>query len=454
MQICLVGLSHKTAPVDVREKVALAPEAYAAYLHELSQLEPLRECAVLSTCNRTELYGVASFYDDGLDSLSAEIRRLGARTDIELEPYLYRLNGMDAARHLLRVASSLDSLVVGEPQILGQVKDAYRTATDESASGLVLNKLFRMAITVGKRVRTDTEIGALAVSVSSVGVGLAEKIFGSLQDRTTLVIGAGETAQQTLIHLQSAGVNRILIANRTLETAERVAKDFGARAVTLDRLGEVLAEADTVIASATSDEPILRRSDIEAAMRLRKGRPMFLIDLAVPRNIEPAAHDIYNVFLYDIDDLEKVVQGNRGRRDAEAEKAEELVEEELTRFAGWWKGLDSVPTLIQLRSRIEQIGDEESARILSKLQHLEDKDQELVKQLANSIVKKVLHHPTTQIKRSGGDERAANLAASLRYLFQLDESDGGGRKGTAEDTEPKSSGDSSEPPRQIRESNQ
>lgn len=424
MQICVVGVSHKTAPVEVREKVALAADQYGAALAELARADAVVECAALSTCNRTEFYALAAFYHDGSQALERSLLARGRTAGVELGDHLYRLQGMDAVRHLFRVAASLDSLVVGEPQILGQVKEAYRVAAAESTAKLVLGRLFQQALAAGKRVRTETAIGALPISVSSVAVELSAKIFGSLAERTALVVGAGDTARQTLLHLQEAGVARILVANRTIESARSLAESFSARAVRLDELPAVLPEADIVIASAASPEPILRRADFEAALKVRRGRPIFVIDIAVPRNVEPATAQVYNLFLYDIDDLQKVVDDNAGRRAREAERAEAVVADEVERFAEWWQGLDAVPTLVALRQRIERLREEETERFLHRLEHLDPKDRDLVRQYGATLVHKILHDPTVQMKHPGGPERAATLAASIRYLFRLEEETG------------------------------
>jgi glutamyl-tRNA reductase len=421
VHICVVGLSHKTAPVELRERVALAPDQYGTALAELAHADALAECAALSTCNRTEFYALAAFYHDGIEALEHALTERGRRAGVQVGEHVYSLHGMEAVRHLFRVAASLDSLVVGEPQILGQVKEAYRAAAAESSAKLVLGRLFQQALATGKRVRSETAIGALPISVSSVAVELSGKIFGSLAERAALVVGAGDTARQTLLHLQEAGVARITIANRTLETARTLAEPFRARAVTLEELPSVLPEADIVIASASSPEPLLRRGDFEAALKARRGRPIFVVDIAVPRNVEPEAAQVYNLFLYDIDDLQKVVDDNAGRRAREAEKAEAVVAEEVERFAEWWQGLDAVPTLVALRKQLETVRDAETEKFLHRLEHLNEKDRELVRQYGATLVNKILHEPTVMMKRSGGPERAATLAASIRYLFQLRE---------------------------------
>jgi glutamyl-tRNA reductase len=424
VHICLAGLSHKTAPIDVRERVAIAPADYPRALSEISRLPALRELVVVSTCNRTELYCVADAYHGGVRALDEAFGEMGRRAGLELDGFLYRRHGAAAVRHLFRVASSLDSLVVGEPQILGQVKDAYREAADSSLTGVALDRLFAHAFEVGKRVRTETEIGTYAVSVSSAAVELAKKIFGSLSGRRALVIGAGEMAELTLRHLHDSGVERITVANRTRETAQALAREFGAAVVGLDELGPALAPADIVVASAASPDYLLRRPQVETAMRERRNRPVFVIDIAVPRNVEPAVGQVYNVFLYSVDDLEKVVEDNRERRTREAERAEQIVEQEVERFLKWWVGLEAVPTIVALREKIEKLSLDESRRLLARLQHLPERDRKLVEQFGPQLVHKILHLPTAQIRNVGDAERCALLAASLRYLFRLDEGEG------------------------------
>ncbi len=423
MHLCLVGLSHKTAPVEVREKVALAPSEYPRALALLSHDGALGECAVLSTCNRTELYALSRSYHDGVRALETSLQVHARGAGVEVESHLYRLHDVEAVRHLFRVAASLDSLVVGEPQILGQVKEAYRIATESAAVGAVLGRVFQQALAAGKRVRAETGIGTLPVSVSSVAIELSEKIFGSLAERSVLVVGAGDTARQTLHLLKSAGVARITIANRTLDSARDLSETFSARAVSLDELPSVLPEADIVIASATSPQPLLHRAHFEAALKSRRGRPMFVVDIAVPRNVDSEAAHVYNLYLYDIDDLQRVVSSNAGRRAREAKKAEGVVGEEVERFAEWWQGLEAVPTLVALRRRFESLRDEEAERFLSRLRHLDEGDRELVRQFGASLVNKLLHEPSVQLRQSGGAERSATLAASLRCLFGLEDKD-------------------------------
>jgi glutamyl-tRNA reductase len=421
MQICLAGLSHKTASLDVREKIAIAPEDYGRFLAEIAALPAIAEIAVLSTCNRTELYAAAHSYHAGRRSLEIALADRARAAGVELGESVYHQHGPAAARHLFRVASSLDSLVVGEPQILGQVKDAYRAALETGRTGIVLDRLFPHALETGKRVRTETAIGAYAVSISSAAVELARKIFGALEGRRALVVGAGEMAELSLRHLYEAGVRDITIANRSLSAAEALAAPFHARAVGLDGVSAALSTSDIVIAQAASPIPILFRPEFERAMKERKNRSVFVIDIAVPRNVEPGVGKLYNVYLYDLDDLARVVEGNMGRRSREAERAEQIVEHETARFVKWWEGLEVVPTIVALRAKLEGLRDQETRKLLARLDHLSEADRRQVEQFAAQLVQKILHDPTSQIRNAGEAERCSALAAGLRYLFRLED---------------------------------
>jgi glutamyl-tRNA reductase len=354
---------------------------------------------------------------------------MGRQAGVDIAGHLYRRHGAAAVRHLFRVAASLDSLVVGEPQILGQVKDAYKAAADSSLTGVALDRLFAHAFEVGKRVRTETAIGSYAVSVPSAAVDLAKKIFGSFSGRRALIIGAGAMAELTLRHLHESGVERITLANRTRATAEGLAREYRAQVVGLDELPAALVHADIVVASAGAPDCLLRRPQVEAAMRERRNRPVFLIDIAVPRNVEPAVDQVYNVFLYSVDDLEKVVEDNRERRSREAERAEQVVEQEVERFLKWWVGLEAVPTIVALREKIEKLSLEESQRLLARLPNLPERDRQLIEQFGPQLVHKILHLPTAQMRNVGDAERCAQLASSLRFLFRLDDVAHGGGGG-------------------------
>ena len=443
--VVLVGLSHHTAPLEVREKIALSPDELPAALLHLRTLEGVREAALLSTCNRSEILAVTDSYhggravlEDALHTLARE-RGKGALPD----EYLYRFEGPAAARHLFRVAGSLDSMVVGEPQILGQVKDAWRIAGETKALGPVLDRLFRHAIEVGKRVRSETDIGAYAVSISFAAVELAKKIFGPLEGRSALILGAGETGELTMRHLKAAGAAELWVANRTPGAAEALAGELGGRAIGLDGLARALTRVDVVISSTGAPEPVLHAGVVERAMKERKGRPLFLVDIAVPRDIEPAAGHVYNVFLYDLDDLGKVVAGNRERREVEAELAGTIVGDEVLRFQQWFESRDAVPTIVALRERVDALRDDETERVLKKLEHLSPQDRALVARYGESLANKILHGPLSQLRHVGAGERGVALAGALRYLFRLDEASAAaeGDRGEGED------GEESAPPR-------
>ena len=432
--VLVVGLSHHSAPVEVRETIALAPEAYPEALAKLAAEREVRECVVLSTCNRSELYAVTESYHGGREALEQSLLGLDGAKGRVKDEHLFRLEGAAAVRHLFRVASSLDSLVVGEPQVLGQVKDAFRIASEGDAVGPVLDRLFRQAFEVGKRVRSETEIGTYAVSVSYAAVELAKKIFGPLDGRAALIVGAGETGELTLKHLKAAGCGELLVANRTFEAAQELATAIGGRALPLDGLETALAKVDIVVSQTGASEPVLRKATVERAMKARHGRPLFLIDIAVPRDIEAGAGSVYNVFLYDIDDLGRVVTGNRERRAEAADQALEIVQAETARFTKWFEGLEAVPTIVALRDRFDAVRAQETARVLSRLQHLDEHDRKLIEQYGEALVNKLLHGPSAQLRHLGGGDRGVQLASALRYLFRLDEA-APRDKGAADDRE-------------------
>ena len=427
--VLVVGLSHHSAPVEVRETIALAPEAYPDALAKLAAEREVRECVVLSTCNRSELYAVTESYHGGRETLERALFGMEGAAGRVKDEHLFRLEGAAAVRHLFRVASSLDALVVGEPQVLGQVKDAFRAASEGDTIGPVLDRLFRQAFEVGKRVRSETEIGAYAVSVSYAAVELAKKIFGPLDGRAALIVGAGETGELTLKHLKAAGCGELLVANRTEAAAVTLAEALGGRALGLDGIPGALAKVDIVVSQTGATQPILTRKVVEAAMKARHGRPLFLIDIAVPRDIEPEAGAVYNVFLYDIDDLGRVVTGNRERRAEAAEQALEIVQAETARFTRWFEGLEAVPTIVALRDRFEAVRAAETARVLARLGHLDERDRKLVAQYGEALVNKLLHGPSAQLRHLGAGDRGVQLASALRYLFRLDET---GEKPAAE----------------------
>jgi glutamyl-tRNA reductase len=425
--VVVTGISHKTAPLELRERLAL--EAGAALELERALLERGGACeaVALSTCNRTELY---MFARDSLSARQAAVDLLAAHAGVppaELAPSTYSHSGEAAIAHLFRVTSSLDSMVLGEYQIVAQLKDAYQMACEGGATSVVFNRLFRRALEVGKRVRTETAIGEKPVSVSSAAVELAEQVFGRLKDHPVLIVGAGETGELTATHLRAHGVQRILVSNRTFAAAEDMARRVGGRAVPFEDLEGHLAAADIVISSTSAPHYVVTRERVERAMRKRRGRPLFFIDIAVPRDLEPAIGQLDGAFLYDIDDLEQVVARNRAEREREAAKASEvIVAEELEEVNGWLRTLDVVPTIATLREAVEQIRASELQRLGGRLADLDDDQRAQVELLTSSIVNKILHLPTVTMKEVAGRDECYLYVDAVRTLFGLN-GNGNGR---------------------------
>ena len=371
MQIAVLGINHKTACIEVREQVALADDGAQRLVRDLVASPAVDEAVAVSTCNRTELY----LTGPRLPLQEVAIEALCAATPAcraDLEDSIYYLENRDAVRHLFSVASSLDSMVLGEAQILHQLKNAYGIAEESGTTGTVLHRLLRRSFEVGKRVRTETRIGESSLSIASVSIDLARNVFGELRNRVVLVVGAGEMAELVVTHLQGHGVTRVLVANRTFERAVELAERFGGDAVRYEALLDHMAAADIVITSTAAREPIIRRSDMEAVMRRRRNRPVFLVDIAVPRDVESAVNKVQNAYLYDIDDLQDVVASNLDERQREAVLARQIVEEEVGLFQEWLASLAVVPTLVALRTWATEVKDEEVDRFLAKMPDLTD----------------------------------------------------------------------------------
>ena len=397
MHLVVIGLNHKTATVEAREKLSIDDARLADALTSLKSLAPVSECAILSTCNRTEVYVCTPTRADDAQI----VNWLGEFCSVPVEAYaerLYSWAGHKAAEHLFRVAAGIDSMVIGEDQILGQVKTAHAAASRAGCAGPVLNFLFQHAISVGKRVRSETAIGRGAFSVGSVAVQLAGSIFEELKGRTVLVLGAGEMAELTITHLTCAGASDVLVANRTEEKATALAARFGGRAVSFDELQPALNTADIVITSTGSKEPIVTRQMMARAMLARRGRPTFLIDIAVPRDVEASAGDIDNVFVYNIDDLQAVVQRDMIGRKAEIEGAEAIIAHEVERFAVRFRTLDAVPVITAIREKFEDIRQAEIEKLKDKLGDLSADQLDAIEATTRSIVNKICHHPMIQIK--------------------------------------------------------
>src|SRR5574341_789041 len=427
MTIIVVGLSHKTAPVEVREMVAIPPSRMREALQRLCAYRGIREGIVLSTCNRVEVYAVVEDVEAGY----AQVQGFLADTHLslsseQLTPHLYWYEADRAILHLFRVAASLDSMIVGEPQILGQVKDAFDVALGHRASGVILNKLVRKAISVAKRVRTETKIANTAVSVSSAAVELARKIFSNLGDKTVLLVGAGEMAKLAARHLISHGVQRVRITTRDPRNAVDLAKRFNGVSVAFDDFRNELAEADIVLCSTGAPHYLIRAEDVQRAVRQRMNRPIFLIDISVPRNIDPTVKDVDNAFLFDIDDLETRVGENRDERVREAAKAEYLVESEVEGVVQWLKSLEVTPTIVALRQRAEEIKRSELERAMARLGNLSEQDRAVVEGLASAVVNKLLHGSLVTLKSEANSGAGVQFIEAARRFFNLDDPGGAG----------------------------
>ncbi len=419
MRIVLIGMNHKTAPVEIRERLQLACVGDGLALAELLRIPEVREVLILSTCNRVEVLARVADGEAAVERLKEFIFQQGNLDAAELERCLYVHRDREAVRHLFRVAASLDSLIMGEPQILGQVKEAYRRAVDHRTTGLLLNRLVHHALRTAKRVRTETGIAGNAVSVSYAAVELAKKIFGGLHGKTILLVGAGEMSELAARHLLHQGVERILVANRTYARAEEMAAAFEGAPVAFDSLSEVLPEVDIVIASTGAPGYVVTAEMVAAALRRRRNRLLFLIDIAVPRDIDPAAGEIENVYLYNIDHLQNVVDANRETRLAEAAKAEGIVAEEVAFFEAWFNALAVVPTIVAMRGKMEGIVRRELERSANWLGGLPEEDRLRIERLAASVVNKILHDPITGLKEESIEKDELPYVAAVRRLFKL-----------------------------------
>jgi glutamyl-tRNA reductase len=418
MRLFAVGVSHRTAPVELRETIDFARRGLAEAIEGLRLRNLAREAVVLSTCNRAEIYAGAES-DAGAESCGRFISEFNGVAWDALAPHVVIYRGPEAADHLFRVAAGLDSLVVGEPQILGQVKDAFSTASELKATGALTHRLFTTAFSVGKRVRSETGLGEGAVSVSYAAIALAKKIFGRLKGLNVLVLGAGEMATLTATHLRAQEVGQLTIASRTLASAESLARELKGQAVPWTSVPQALSAADIVVTATGSPDPVLTRTMVEDAMRPRRGRPLFLIDIALPRDVEPEAGGLDQVFLYNIDDLQGIVKENLARRSSEVQRAESIVREEVDRFRAWMQSRDVVPTVVALRQQFEAIRRAELERLDAKLAQLPPEARARVDEITHLLVEKLLLTPTEQLK--GAEDEATALAYSdaLNRLFKL-----------------------------------
>lgn len=407
--------------MDIREKVAFAPEKMEQALHECINNGEVSEAAIVSTCNRTELY----FNLHDKEAKDSEIAPLldwfcqyHQLKKEDVEPYIYLHSNNDAVQHILRVASGLDSLVLGEPQILGQIKDAYSVANHAGTIGRQLNRLFQHTFSVAKQVRTDTAIGANPVSVAFAAVSLSKKIFANLSEHTALLIGAGETTELVAQHLANQGVKKMIVANRTVERAQTLANKFEAEAIALSDMPERLVEADIIIASTASQLPILGKGAVERALKQRKHRPIFMVDIAVPRDIEPEVGDLDDVYLYTVDDLHEVIEEGRQSREEAAVQAEEIIVLQVEHFMGWLRSLKGVDTIRAFREQAEQKRDEQLIAAQKQLAAGKDPEQ-VINDLARTLTNKLIHEPSAQLNQAAHSGRK-ELLDTARELFNLE----------------------------------
>jgi glutamyl-tRNA reductase len=419
-ELLALGVSHKTAPLDLRERLSLTEGRAVGALHELTAAEGIHEAAAISTCNRTELYLVVS------DTVEAESTALGVLTrQAEIRPtellgHLYSLRSGEAAHHLFQVTAGLDSMIVGEAEIQGQVKRAYELALVEGATGPILNRLFRGALAAGGRVREETAIGERGASIPSVAVELARRTLGDLGEKRVLVVGAGETAELVAKALVARGVSTVFVANRHYDRAIGLAQRFGGDAVRFEELPEQLVAADIVVSATNSPHHIVERDGLEQVMESRDGRPLLLVDIAVPRDIEPECREIAGVSLHDIDDVQQIAERNASGREAEARRAEPILAAELDRFERWLGSLEVVPTIASLRERADEIVRRVLAENEDRWEGLSDADRERLDAMTRALVSRLLHEPTVRMKRSAGSDSAYVYVSALRELFGLD----------------------------------
>ena len=419
MKVLVAGLNHNTADIEVREKVAFNGSKLQEGLVELKNLPYVDEVVILSTCNRMELYAGVKDTEKASESIKTFISGFHNIDRSLLDKAIYVYDDVDAVRHIFRVASSLDSMVIGEPQILGQLKEAFEFALEKKTTGILLNKLMKKAISVAKRVRSETRIAENAVSISFAAVELAKKIFTDLSAKVFMLLGAGEMAELAAKHLMSNGVKEVIVANRRYERACELAKEFSGRPVALDNFLREMVHSDIVICSTGAPNYIVVKEQMQKVMKERKQRQVFIIDISVPRNIDPKINDLDNVYLYNIDDLQGIVDANMFERKKEAEKAERIIEEEIEPFFQWLSSLDSVPTIVALREKMEKIKNDEIEKLLNRFPDLDEKQRKAIEYMASSIVNKLIHPPTIALKKDSEDRDL--IVAIIKKLYDIDD---------------------------------
>lgn len=419
-KIVNIGINHETAPVELRELVAFGSQNIHDVMNTISSIRDIKESIVLSTCNRVEVLFTTDKENEAREAVIEFFSHFSGIKKEELEPILYIYNDQEAIRHIFRVGASLDSMIVGEPQILGQVKEAYRIAVDHKSSSVILNRLMHRTFSLAKKIRTETDIAGSHVSISFAAVELGKKIFGDLQGKKVLLIGAGEMAELAATYLLNNRISKILVTNRTFSRAVELADQFHGKAISFDEIDDQLLEIDIAITSTASLTPIISLDQVKKTMRARKNRPLFFIDIAVPRNVEPEVNRIENVFVYDIDDLKGIVEFNISKRKGEAVKAERMVDEEVIKFNQWLKILDVVPTIVALKDKCEKICQIELEKTLSSLGDLSQEQRKNVENLTISITKKILNDPIVFLKKKGERSSRNLYLDTARKLFNLD----------------------------------
>ncbi|MDP6624901.1 MAG: glutamyl-tRNA reductase [Nitrospinota bacterium] len=419
--IIVVGVNHKSAPVEIREKLAFSEKKLVESLKNLYQHPLISENVILSTCNRVEIYAQVEDIENGIISLKKFFTDYHEIPMQDLDEHFYVYINQETIEHLFSVSSSLDSMVVGEPQILGQVKSAYAAARDKNAAGVILSQLFEKSFSVAKKVRTETAIAEKAVSISFAAVELAKKIFDDLKNKVVLLIGAGEMSELAARHLLASGVNSILVSSRNFERAVELARGLNGSAIRFENFTDELIRTDIVISSTSAPHSIIRKDAVETAIHERKNKPMFFIDIAVPRDIEPEVNDVENVYLYNIDDLREIVDANQLEREKEAEEARKLIKIEVELFSKWLESLKVTPTITSIREQAEKIRVTEMEKTFSKLKDLTETQKSALESMTSSIVNKILHKPTVKLREQTEEKQGHWYIQVVRHLFHLDQ---------------------------------
>ena len=422
IQLALIGCNHRSAPVAIRERVTFTSEQALSAADELRRRGILEEAVVLSTCNRSEVYGVSTAGPGTIAEMEKFFVSFHGLASVDLNGALYRWTGSDAVRHLFRVAAGLDSMLLGEAEILGQLRTAYGRALEHGATGPVLNKAFQGALEVGKRVRAETEVGARPMSVALAGVRLAERIFGDLRGHAAVIVGAGAVAEQVVEHLRNRGIGTLRVANRSLDHAQELAHRFGGEALAWESLEHTLDQPDIIVSSVSASNPVLTRDSLERAIAGRHGRPIFVIDLGVPRNVAPGAAGLYNLYLYNVDDLGEIVEQNRKAREAEIPRAESIVEEQIRKFESWRVALESSSIADDLRERFYLQREALLREKLGQMSDVSPEERARIAAITQELIDRVLEDPTKRLRHSGGMRGRLGAVEALRHLFGLDES--------------------------------